>query len=217
MPWKKLALGACSGCRGIHHSVARISGDFTEGVVLTQVHHCRGIGNTAVVAVSEGGDVALAHVLDHLQQVGLDVELGGLTGGIGCNGGAGAGLAEGEVVTALGVRSLAVGISFEQFVGKHPIAPTTVVVEQSQRTDGLVENVQVSGVQQQTLSGQQGFTSHLEGGGSSGVRRICRTGVLLKVHKNLVFNDIAARRSTKSLISGTLSRILSTRITPEKR
>jgi hypothetical protein len=41
-----------------------------------------------------------------------------------------------------------------------------------------VEDVEVTGVQQQSLGGNQGFASNLEGRRLSGVAGICRSGVL---------------------------------------
>ena len=129
------------------------------------MHHRGRIHDAAVVAVSEGRDVALTHVLDDFQQVGLDVELGGFASFVGHTQGAKATgilfFATGQVVTTLLGISFATSFSFQEFVSEHPVAPAAVVIKQGQRTDGLVEDVQVSGVQQQTLSGNQGFTSHL--------------------------------------------------------
>jgi hypothetical protein len=91
------------------------------------MHHCGGIRDATVVAVSEGGDVAFPHVLDHLEEVGLDVELGGFAGSVGQEGGrARFRLLQGVVVTTFGAVSGAIGFRFEQFVGKDTIAPAPV-------------------------------------------------------------------------------------------
>ena len=58
------------------------------------------------------------------------------------------GLAEGEVVTTLKAPEAALsGFSFgSEFVEEHAVAPAAIVVQQSQRTDALVEHEQVPGV-----------------------------------------------------------------------
>jgi len=121
----------------------------------------------------------------------------------------------GIVVTALGVAGLATRLSLEQLVQEHTIAPTTVVVEQGQRTDGLVEHVEVPGVQQETLSGHQGLASNLEGAREIGVVRIRRAGVLTQRHKHLVLDDRTAVGSTDRLVLGTLAAGLRTGVTEE--
>ena len=68
---------------GVDHAGAGVTGNLAEVRVLTQVHHRGRIHDAAVVAVSEGRDVALTHVLDDFQEVGGDIELGGLTRGVG--------------------------------------------------------------------------------------------------------------------------------------
>ena len=202
--------------QGVHHTVASISRDLPKGIVLPEMHHCRGIGNTTVVAVSERRHVALTHVFDHLQQVGLDIELRRFACTVVQDrGGRCLGLAQRVIVTALGAVSFAVCLSLKQFVSEDAIAPTTIIVKQGQRADGLVENIEVSSVKQQTLCSQQGFASNLEGTGCSGISRIGRTRIFLQVDENLIFNNRAARCGAQSLISSTLSGILVARISPE--
>jgi hypothetical protein len=53
-----------------------------------------------------------------------------------------------------------------------------------------VEDVEVTGVQQQTLGGNQGFASNLEGRRLSCVAGICRSGVLTQGDEDLVLHDI---------------------------
>ena len=170
------------------------------------------------MVLSESGDVALTHVLDHFEEVSFDAELGGFTRGIGDTQGAAGttlGLAAGEVVTALVRVSLTVGFGLKQFVGEHAVAPATIVVQQCQRTDGLVEDVEVASVQKQTLGSDQSFAGHLEGGGLCRIARVSRTGVLLKSHQDLVLHDVACRCATQSLICGALTRLLGSGLAPE--
>jgi hypothetical protein len=110
----------------IHHALAGVAGHFTEVGVLAQVLHGRGIGNATEVTVGESWNVPLPHVGHNLQQVILDAELGRLASVVGGNGGAGFGLALGEVIAALGLVSLAVGFCLEQLVCKNAIPPSPV-------------------------------------------------------------------------------------------
>ena len=96
------------------------------------MHHCRRVGNAAVVTVSERRNVALAHVFYNLQQVGFYVELGRFTCGISSNCGASAVFSEGEIVSTLGLTSFTVGVCFKQFVGEDAVSPTTIIIEKSQ-------------------------------------------------------------------------------------
>jgi len=110
---------------------------------------------------------------------------------------------------------LTTGLGLEQFVQEHTVAPSAVVIQQGQRTDGLVEHVEVPRVQQQTLSGHQSLTSNFEGAREVGVVWICRTGVLTQRHQHFVLNDGPAVSSTDGLILGTLTISFRTRIAPE--
>jgi len=90
------------------------------------------------MVLSESGDVALTHVLDHFEEVSFDAELGGFTRGISNTEGATGcafGFATRQVITTFVRVSLAVGFGLKQFVGEHTVAPATVVVQQGQRTD----------------------------------------------------------------------------------
>ena len=78
-----------------------------------------------------------------------------------------------------------------------------------------MEDIQVAGVKQQTLSSKQSLPSDLEGTGCRGISRVGRTRIFLQVDKDFVLDDRAARRGTKGLVSGALSGILITRISPE--
>ena len=93
------------GFIGLIMPATGVARNFAEVRVLTQVHQSGGIHDAAVVAIGEGGDVALAHVLDHFEEVGLDIELGGFASFVGdAKGGVGVGellLTTGQVVTAL--------------------------------------------------------------------------------------------------------------------
>ena len=71
------------GCMGLIMPLTGIPGNLTEVAVLTQVHHRGGIHDAAVVAISEGRDVALTHVLDDFEKVSGHVELGRFTSVIG--------------------------------------------------------------------------------------------------------------------------------------
>jgi len=167
----------------------------------------------------EHRNVALTQALDNVQEVSLDVELETLRGvlgsGVCANGDTGLGVVVGIVVAALGVAGLATRLRLEQLVQEHTIAPATIVVEEGQRTDGLVEHVEVPGVQQKTLSGHQGLASNLEGAREIGVVRIRRAGVLTQRHKHLVLDDRTAVGSTDRLVLGTLAAGLGAGVTEE--
>ena len=79
----EVGVGSMVGLHRVDHAGAGVASDLTEVRVLTQVHHRGRIHDAAVVAVSEGRDVALAHVFNNFQQVGLDVELGRFASGVG--------------------------------------------------------------------------------------------------------------------------------------
>ena len=64
------------------------------------------------------------------------------------------------------------------------------------------------------LNEGQGF-SNFEGARLSGVRGICRTGVLLKSHQNFILDNIAAVGSTDGLLSSTLARFFGAGVTEE--
>ena len=170
------------------------------------------IANAAIETVLVGRNVTLAQALDHAQQVVLNVELSLFSVRVGQTTD---GEIAGVVVTTLAIGGLTFRDSFQEFVDEHPIAPTTIVVEQGQRTDGLVESSQVAGVQQKTLRGDQCLASNLEGAGLSGVTRIGRTGVLAKSHEHFVLDDVPAISSTNGLLSGALPRLFRAGIAPE--
>ena len=100
-------------------------------------------------------------ILDDFKQVGLDVKLGRFTSFVGDAQGAQAArvllFTARQVVTALLLVSFATSFGFQEFVSEHPVAPAAVVIKQGQRTDGLVEHVEVAGVQQPV-----GFVEHKE-------------------------------------------------------
>gem|GEM_PF-6591754 len=199
--------------------IASVTGDLAEVTVTTQVHHEGGIHDGAIQAISVSRNVTLTEVLNNSQQVSLDRELLGLgavlIGGVGNATGGILGLATSEVVTTLRSRGGTVCFSFGQFVNEDAVTPTAIVVEQGQRTDALVEHVQVAGIQQETLSGHQGFTSNLEGAGLGCITRVRRTGVLLKHNKHLLLGDVAAVGGANGLVSNALTAVLGTRSTPE--
>jgi hypothetical protein len=93
--------------------------------------------------------------------------------------------------------------------------PAAIVVQESQRTDGLVEHVKVPRVQQKTLSGHQSLTSNFKGAREIGVVRISGTSVLTKRHKHLIFHNRAAVCSTDRLILGAFPLGFSSRVAPE--
>ena len=112
-------------------------------------------------------------------------------------------------------RRQATSLSFEQFVGEHAVAPAAVVVQQGQRTDGLVEDIQVAGVQQQTLSSDQGLAGHLEGGRLGCIAGVSGTGVLTQSHQHFVLDDVACGCAAQGLISGALAGLLGAGLAPE--
>lgn len=115
------------GLHGVHHAVASVTSDLTERIVLAQVHHCSRICNAAVVAVGERRNVPLAHVLHDLEEVGLDIELGGFASGVSQEGSSSClRLLQGVEVTTLGAVSCAIGFSFEQLVCEDAIPPAAV-------------------------------------------------------------------------------------------
>ena len=182
------------------------------------MHHRGRIHDAAVVAISESRDVALTHVLDDFEEVSLDVELGAFAGGIGnTQGSAGTafGLCRQAGSSRLALVSSTVGFGFQEFVSEHPIAPAAIVVQQGQRTDGLVEHVQVAGIKQQTLSGDEGFASHLEGGRLCGIAGIGGTGVLAQSDEHFVLHDVACGSRSQGLVGGPLTGLLGTRLAPE--
>ena len=85
------------------------------------------------MVLSESGDVALTHVLDHFEKIGFYAKLGRLTRGISNTEGAAScafSFATRQVITTFVRVSLAVGFGFKQFVGEHTVAPAAVVVQQ---------------------------------------------------------------------------------------
>jgi hypothetical protein len=176
------------------------------------VHQERGITNATIETVLVGRSVALTQRLDHTEEVIFNVELSLLGVGIGQGT---RGEVTGEVVTALGIGGLTFGDSFQEFVNEHPIAPTAVVIQKGEATDGLVEGGQITGVQQQTLGGNKSFPSNLESAGLSGIARISRTGVLTKSNLYFVLNDITAVSSTNGLLSRAFPRFLRTGVSEE--
>ena len=180
------------------------------------MHHCRGIGNTTVVAVSKRGHVTFAHVLDHLQQVGLDIKLARFTSVVAdewrsCV----LRPAQGVIVTALVAVSSAVGLGLEQFIGEDAIAPTTIIIKQRQGANGLVENIEVSSVSSRRCAVNKVSRATLKVLGA--VASVGSAGpIFLQVDKNLIFNNRAARCSAQSLVSSTLSESLLPGL-PQKR
>ena len=212
------------GGHGTHQRIglahARVTSHLTEALVGTQVLHERRIGDTTVVTVSKHRGIPLAEFLNNFQQVGLNVKLVTLgsvfsSGVRSQSGRTSLDFAVGVVVTALGIGSRAASFRFRELVKEDAIAPTTVVIKQGQRTDGLVEHVEVPGVQQQTLSGHQSLTSNFEGAREVGVVRVSRAGVLTQRHKHLVLNDGAAVGRTDRLVLGALTLSLGSRVAPE--
>ena len=178
---EEVCRGTGDGVHRVDHSLTGVASNLAEVRVLTQVHHRGGVDDAAVVTVSEGGDVALAHVLDHFEQVGLDIELGGFASFVGdAKGGVGVGellLTTGQVVTALDFVGLATSFCFEQLVSEDAVTPAAVVIEQGEAADGLVEHVEVAGVQQQALGRDQRFTGNFESRGLGCVAVVGRAGV----------------------------------------
>jgi len=105
----------------------------------------------------------------------------------------------------LAVRRLTLGNSFQEFVDEHPITPTTIVVEQSQGADRLVESGQVTGIQQEALSSNKGFASNLKGARLSGIGRVSGARVLAKRHEHFVLYNVPAVCSTDGLLSSALT------------
>ena len=146
------------GLHGVDHAVTGVTSNLAEVRVLTKVHHRGRIHDAAVVTISEGRDVALTHVLDDFQKVSGHVKLGRFTS---CVVDA-LGFATRQVITTLVFASNTIGFGLQQFVCEDAVTPAAIVVQQGQRTDGLVEDIEVTGVKQQALSGNQGFASNLE-------------------------------------------------------
>jgi len=170
------SVGLHRGHQGVDLTIAGITSNFTEVAVLAQVHQEGRIANAAIETILVGRSVPLTQALHHAQQVILNVELSLLGVGVGE---ATDGEITGVVVTTLAVRRLTLGNSFQEFVNEHPITPTTIVVEQSQGTDRLVESGKVTGIQQKTLSSNKGFASNLKSAWLGGIRRVRRTSVTL--------------------------------------
>ncbi|AHV82227.1 hypothetical protein [Synechococcus phage S-EIVl] len=179
------------------------------------MHHERGVANATIQTISEGRDVTLTQVLNNGQKVGTHLELLNVSGVLSSSVDRVLSLATSEVVTALGGRSRTVSFSFGKFVKEDAVTPPAIVVEQGQRTNALVEHVQVTGIQQHALGGNQGFTSNLKGAGLSRLAGVRRASVFLKHHKDFLLGDVTAVGGTNSLVGDTLAAILSTRISPE--
>ena len=77
------------------------------------------------------------------------------------------------------------------------------------------KDVQIAGVQQQTLGGNQGLTSHLEGGRLGCIAGIGGACVFPQSYENFVFDDVACGCRTEGLVSSTFPRFLSARLAPE--
>ena len=103
----------------------------------------------------------------------------------------------------------------KEFINEHPVAPTAVVIKQSQAADGLVEGGEVTSVQQKTLSSDKSLTRNLECRRLCRITRICRACVLFKRHKNFVLDNVPAVCGTDGLFSGTFARFLGARVTEE--
>jgi hypothetical protein len=156
--------------------VTSVTSDLTEVRITTQVHHEGGIADATIQTIREGRNVTLTQVLNNVQQVGTNLELLDivivLSGGVGDTTGGILGLTASEVVATLSGGGNTVGFGFGEFVKEHAVAPAAIVVEQGQAADRLVEHVEVTGVQQQALGGNQGFPSNLEGAGLGRIARI---------------------------------------------
>jgi hypothetical protein len=117
------------------HALTRVTAvtcDFTEVRITTQVHHERGIANTTIQAISEGGNVALAQVLNNGQKVSTHLELLNLSSIFsGCIAGI-LGLVTREVVTTLARRCRTISFCLGQFVKEDAVTPAAIVVEQGQ-------------------------------------------------------------------------------------
>ena len=93
--------------------------------------------------------------------------------------------------------------------------PAAIVVQEGQRTDGLVEHIKVPTIQQQTLSGHQSLASNFESTREVSVIRISRTCILAKRNKDLILYDRTAVSSTDRLILGPFTLGFRTRGSPE--
>ena len=181
------------------------------------MHHCSGIYDATVVTVSKRWDIALTHVFDNLKEISLDIKLGRFASCISSNVWSTRSFcfATGEIISALLFWSFASGFSLKQFISEYAVAPTAVVIKQRQATNWLVKYVEITGIKQQTLSGDQGLASYFESRRLSGVARIGRTGVLAQGDKDFILDDVACGSRSKCLISCALAGLLSAGLTPE--
>jgi hypothetical protein len=83
------------------------------------------------------------------------------------------------VVTTLGVRSLTLRNGFQEFINEHPITPAAIIIQESQRTDRLMESSQVTCIEQETLSGNQCLARDFKSTRLSRITRICGACVTL--------------------------------------
>jgi hypothetical protein len=195
--------------------IATVTCDLAEVRVTTQVHHEGRIANTTIQTISKGRNVALTQVLNNGQKVGTYLELLNVGSVLRCSVYRVLSLTAREVVTTLAGRCRTIGFCLRQFVKEDAVTPPAIVVEQGQGTDALVEHIQVTGVQQHALGGNQSFTSNLKGAGLSRIAGVSRTGVFLKHHQDFLLGDVTAVGGTDGLVSDAFAAVLSTRAAPE--